>query len=113
MSVIISRVRQCHGELSSLLCSEIAGTSIKIPLGSCLGPKMTVAPLGNIEVELDNTFFGKYELEHIGQKQFLGFAYIAAFRRQEQVFRSEEHTSELQSRGHLVCRLLLETKQII
>src|SRR5690625_5850083 len=23
--------------------------------------------------------------------------------------RSEEHTSELQSRGHLVCRLLLET----
>src|SRR5690625_7046199 len=26
--------------------------------------------------------------------------------------RSEEHTSELQSRGHLVCRLLLETKKI-
>src|SRR5690625_6964045 len=26
------------------------------------------------------------------------------------VFRSEEHTSELQSRGHLVCRLLLEKK---
>src|SRR3989442_2875287 len=25
--------------------------------------------------------------------------------------RSEEHTSELQSRPHLVCRLLLETKQ--
>src|SRR5690625_6070617 len=27
--------------------------------------------------------------------------------------RSEEHTSELQSRGHLVCRLLLEKKNII
>src|SRR5690625_1677727 len=26
--------------------------------------------------------------------------------------RSEEHTSELQSRGHLVCRLLLEKKNI-
>src|SRR5439155_23115350 len=25
--------------------------------------------------------------------------------------RSEEHTSELQSRGHLVCRLLLEIKK--
>src|SRR5207253_8413154 len=25
--------------------------------------------------------------------------------------RSEEHTSELQSRGHLVCRLLLEKKK--
>src|SRR5690625_4340442 len=27
--------------------------------------------------------------------------------------RSEEHTSELQSRGHLVCRLLLEKKNQI
>src|SRR5690625_503065 len=26
------------------------------------------------------------------------------------ILRSEEHTSELQSRGHLVCRLLLENK---
>src|SRR5690625_6583014 len=26
--------------------------------------------------------------------------------------RSEEHTSELQSRGHLVCRLLLEKKKL-
>src|SRR5690625_7059610 len=25
-------------------------------------------------------------------------------------YKSEEHTSELQSRGHLVCRLLLEKK---
>src|SRR5690625_1770254 len=31
----------------------------------------------------------------------------AQFRR----WRSEEHTSELQSRGHLVCRLLLEKKK--
>src|SRR5690606_41032752 len=29
-----------------------------------------------------------------------------------QVFRSEEHTSELQSRENLVCRLLLEKKKI-
>src|SRR5439155_27323767 len=28
-----------------------------------------------------------------------------------EVVRSEEHTSELQSRGHLVCRLLLEKKK--
>src|SRR5690625_4866392 len=27
--------------------------------------------------------------------------------------RSEEHTSELQSRGHLVCRLLLEKKNVV
>src|SRR5207244_10155355 len=30
----------------------------------------------------------------------------------EQVERSEEHTSELQSPDHLVCRLLLEKKKI-
>src|SRR5437660_3295260 len=31
-------------------------------------------------------------------------------RRRGPTRRSEEHTSELQSRGHLVCRLLLEKK---
>src|SRR5690625_6532861 len=31
--------------------------------------------------------------------------------RGELIRRSEEHTSELQSRGHLVCRLLLEKKK--
>src|SRR5690625_7039033 len=30
--------------------------------------------------------------------------------RERTAIRSEEHTSELQSRGHLVCRLLLEKK---
>src|SRR5690625_7065183 len=30
---------------------------------------------------------------------------------EQMVVRSEEHTSELQSRGHLVCRLLLEKKK--
>src|SRR5207253_3852751 len=29
----------------------------------------------------------------------------------KRIDRSEEHTSELQSRGHLVCRLLLEKKK--
>src|SRR5690625_5862260 len=34
----------------------------------------------------------------------------SAMGQQAMVIRSEEHTSELQSRGHLVCRLLLEKK---
>src|SRR5690554_7041359 len=33
------------------------------------------------------------------------------FRRASDEARSEEHTSELQSRPHLVCRLLLEKKK--
>src|SRR5436305_126416 len=41
---------------------------------------------------------------------FLREHYMAEFNRQN-AFRSEEHTSELQSRPHLVCRLLLEKKK--
>src|SRR5690625_6319211 len=36
--------------------------------------------------------------------------YAAALRGAQLGMRSEEHTSELQSRGHLVCRLLLAKK---
>src|SRR2546429_2662147 len=36
---------------------------------------------------------------------------IAQLRSFDAIFRSEEHTSELQSRLHLVCRLLLEKKK--
>src|SRR3989442_7591437 len=36
----------------------------------------------------------------------------AQSRSNDQGLRSEEHTSELQSRPHLVCRLLLEKKKI-
>src|SRR5690625_7113285 len=32
---------------------------------------------------------------------------------ESEIDRSEEHTSELQSRGHLVCRLLLEKKNLL
>src|SRR5207253_8760064 len=37
--------------------------------------------------------------------------HLADIGQQSAACRSEEHTSELQSRGHLVCRLLLEKKK--
>src|SRR5690625_6533763 len=37
--------------------------------------------------------------------------YLIYYDNPENPGRSEEHTSELQSRGHLVCRLLLEKKK--
>src|SRR5690625_6935133 len=37
---------------------------------------------------------------------------FARKRTRQSASRSEEHTSELQSRGHLVCRLLLEKKNL-
>src|SRR5690625_6148570 len=36
---------------------------------------------------------------------------LAVSRQLEAELRSEEHTSELQSRGHFVCRLLLDKKK--
>src|SRR5690554_7416343 len=38
--------------------------------------------------------------------------HVAPFFMRRNIARSEEHTSELQSRPHLVCRLLLEKKKI-
>src|SRR5205809_3735543 len=40
-------------------------------------------------------------------------SYVNSLLRPEIIRRSEEHTSELQSRLHLVCRLLLEKKKNI
>src|SRR5690625_5713713 len=52
---------------------------------------------GRDDIEVHYDFTIAEDMRNIGQdKKFL---------------RSEEHTSELQSRGHLVCRLLLEKKK--
>src|SRR5690625_6361895 len=47
-----------------------------------------------------------------GKYFILGGGSNVLFKDRLEVTRSEEHTSELQSRGHLVCRLLLEKKNI-
>src|SRR2546422_2274554 len=47
----------------------------------------------------------------IGAENVINAAIDAAVRRVVMISRSEEHTSELQSRLHLVCRLLLEKKK--
>src|SRR5690625_6463760 len=50
----------------------------------------------------------------LGQSAFFGvgaYVYATVAINMADRTRSEEHTSELQSRGHLVCRLLLEKKK--
>src|SRR2546422_2132152 len=49
----------------------------------------------------------------LGQRLLGGAAFADVNKRRaaEEALRSEEHTSELQSRLHLVCRLLLEKKK--
>src|SRR2546422_6745943 len=59
------------------------------------------------------------DIEHLRPEVFLRFlSHLLAeveprveHRQQHSIDRSEEHTSELQSRLHLVCRLLLEKKK--
>src|SRR5690606_39583783 len=52
---------------------------------------------------------GEVHVEEIGRLDELGLRIITLYR---QNARSEEHTSELQSRENLVCRLLLEKKNL-
>src|SRR3712207_7821574 len=60
-----------------------------------------------LEYRHANNGFGS--VEELGEVPGIGEKRLASLREQVRV-RSEEHTSELQSRQYLVCRLLLEKK---
>src|SRR3989442_11613296 len=87
-------------------------------------PKQIKPIRERIEAKLDRELIG--ELEQYCQylesdrdyviAQALSVAFrkdkgFAEWQRNHSIERSEEHTSELQSRPHLVCRLLLEKKK--
>src|SRR3712207_8592646 len=57
----------------------------------------------------DEIQFHKYGVEFVPNSRF-GIGVISYFMLADEI-RSEEHTSELQSRQYLVCRLLLEKKK--
>src|SRR5690625_6241257 len=65
---------------------------------------IALMPVG-ILVNVLGKFFGSIWMVVIGATLIFIQGIIVSL-----LFRSEEHTSELQSRGHLVCRLLLEKK---
>src|SRR2546422_7571981 len=69
-------------------------------------PRSTLFPYTTL-FRSDPDWFGKKDRAIAGRT---AEAYVAAQWRLGE--RSEEHTSELQSRLHLVCRLLLEKKKI-
>src|SRR5690625_554129 len=69
---------------------------------------------------LDWRAFGQHKIPILLVGIFLAFHWVTFFLAVKLgnasiavLCRSEEHTSELQSRGHLVCRLLLEKKKRI
>src|SRR5947208_10964393 len=62
-------------------------------------------------IAFDFTLMGKLSHENDRGSDPTGEAGSGAARPQRTRCRSEEHTSELQSPDHLVCRLLLEKKK--
>src|SRR5690625_5976888 len=64
---------------------------------------------GGISIQLDRTAGGLLTIkDNILQLLCIDIRFLQLT---HHIGRSEEHTSELQSRGHLVCRLLLEKKR--
>src|SRR5690606_31752739 len=65
------------------------------------------APIGDSEKNMSTAFVGQ---GHAVAKEFVEFVTVGGGLELD-ARRSEEHTSELQSRENLVCRLLLEKKK--
>src|SRR5690625_6682851 len=64
---------------------------------------------GGRALEILGRYPGRFELLHVKDEIESETGPMSGY--ESTVLRSEEHTSELQSRGHLVCRLLLEKKK--
>src|SRR5437870_12573542 len=63
---------------------------------------------GSGRTQLTDLVVNRYQLLGQAHERLVPFHFL--FHLLQFRSRSEEHTSELQSRGHLVCRLLLEKK---
>src|SRR5690349_23196335 len=92
---------------------------IRRPPTSTLFPYTTLFRSDDLPIEVDHLGVGRgcegvldKALQAVRGKRCFRFQVVARVIAREHT-RSEEHTSELQSRRDLVCRLLLEKKKII
>src|SRR2546429_4588109 len=74
-------------------------------------PRSTLFPYTTLFRSICKSFDGVVVLSEV-DRQELNVPNVTVIPIGTDVSRSEEHTSELQSRLHLVCRLLLEKKKI-
>src|SRR2546422_7502322 len=84
-------------------------------------PRSTLFPYTTLFRSLPDTGIARYLHEHLAgkakvreEKQIdpvINVVFASDLTGKPELDRSEEHTSELQSRLHLVCRLLLEKKK--
>src|SRR5258708_28921197 len=78
-------------------------------------PRSTLFPYTTLFRSGQNYLHGQGHVDRVKSPRELnphGTPYVREFRYRPRP-RSEEHTSELQSPDHLVCRLLLEKKNMI
>src|SRR5690625_4755960 len=88
----------------------IIGDDIKAQLGATITHRVLTDLFARRGVKLERT----YQLNTGGNTDFMNMLNhhrLESKKQSKTEARSEEHTSELQSRGHLVCRLLLEKKK--
>src|SRR5258705_8916500 len=74
-------------------------------------PRSTLFPYTTLfrsQMKMDHVLDGKEPKDRVKE---IGYDYMYMGENVHVVIRSEEHTSELQSLRHLVCRLLLEKKK--
>src|SRR3712207_7425483 len=87
---------------------------IRRPPRSTLFPYTTLfrsEAAGGFVEEYDAAVAGGQQAPGQGQALFLSARQVRAFLLDVGIERSEEHTSELQSRQYFVCRLLLEKRK--
>src|SRR5690606_41982583 len=89
--------------------SEIYTLSLHDALPICLRPGL--ADARDEKLENRARMLGRIDVRgtQVGREQLVAAEHIQ--RQKAVLVRSEEHTSELQSRENLVCRLLLEKKK--
>ena len=92
-----------------------AQTHLGVDIASVAQADVRAANRGKVVLAENLGIFGNVVMLDHGQGLFSLYAHLTSIDTQvgamlEQNQRSEEHTSELQSRSNLVCRLLLEKK---
>src|SRR5690625_4740315 len=99
-----------EGEVVAIIGPSGSGKSTLL---RCLN-FLETAESGEIEIDditIDVSKTKRSAINELRMQTSMVFQHYNLFKNKT-ALRSEEHTSELQSRGHLVCRLLLEKKKI-
>src|ERR1041385_252375 len=108
-----------EGKLSIMVGGEQQAFEKALPILQVIGPKVTHVGANGLAVSMKIATNLSLAVQMLAFSEGVLLAQKSGIAREtavevllNSVIRSEEHTSELQSRLHLVCRLLLEKKNL-